>query len=64
MCGISVLSATDNTTSVDTKTRSIQAAYSMGAMSIKAYRMEVENPQYDQDAEQMDVTEIALGLAF
>ena len=62
--GISVLSATDNTTSVDTKTRSIQAAYSMGAMSIKAYNMTVKNPGYDSDAAELSVTEIALGLAF
>ena len=51
-------------TSIDTTTKALQAAYSMGAMSIKAYRMEVENPQYDDDAAQLNVTEIALGLAF
>jgi len=61
---VATLGSAQVTTKIDTKTRGIQAAYSMGAMSIKAYRMEVENPQYDQDAEQMDVTEIALGLAF
>tara|TARA_B110000971_G_scaffold1757_1_gene1975 strand:- start:949 stop:2079 length:1131 start_codon:yes stop_codon:yes gene_type:complete len=48
----------------DTTTNSVQAAYSMGAMSIKAYRMDVKNPGYDSDAETMNVTEVALGLAF
>ena len=36
----------------------------MGAMSIKAYNMETTNPGYDNDAEKMNVTEIALGLSF
>ena len=42
----------------------IQIAYSMGAMSVKAYQMETKNPGYDSDAEKENVTEIALGLAF
>jgi outer membrane protein OmpU len=42
----------------------IQVAYSMGAMSIKAYNIETDNPGYDNDAEKTSVTEIALGLAF
>ena len=48
----------------DTTTNAIQAAYSMGAMSIKAYNMQVKNPQYDSDKETLSVTEVALGLAF
>ena len=42
----------------------IQVAYSMGAMSVKAYQMETKNPGYDSDAPTENVTEIALGLAF
>jgi len=48
--------------SMDTK--AIQIAYSMGAMSVKAYQMSTKNPGYDTDAVDRDVTEIALGLAF
>jgi len=62
--GVSATGASGLATSVDTKTRSIQAAYSMGAMSIKAYNMSVKNPGYDSDAAELSVTEIALGLAF
>jgi len=42
----------------------IQVAYSMGGMSIKAYQMEVTNPDQDQDAADASITEIALGFAF
>ena len=49
---------------VEKDTKAIQAAYSMGAMSIKAYSMETKNPGYDSDAATLTVTEIALGLAF
>jgi hypothetical protein len=49
---------------VTMKTEGIQAAYSMGAMSIKAYRIDVTNPAYDEDAADKTATEIALGLAF
>ena len=42
----------------------IQIAYSMGGMSIKAYNMEVSNPDQDDDAADQSVTEIALGFAF
>jgi outer membrane protein OmpU len=42
----------------------IQIAYSMGGMSIKAYNMEVTNPDHDDDAADQSVTEIALGFAF
>jgi len=49
---------------VTMKTDGIQAAYSMGAMSIKAYKIDVTNPAYDEDADDKSMTEIALGLAF
>ena len=42
----------------------IQIAYSMGGMSIKAYNMEVTNPDQDDNAADQSVTEIALGFAF
>ena len=42
----------------------LQVAYSMGGMSIKAYNMEVTNPDQDDDAADQSVTEIALGFAF
>ena len=42
----------------------LQVAYSMGGMSIKAYNMEVSNPDQDDDAADQSVTEIALGFAF
>ena len=42
----------------------IQVAYSMGGMSIKAYNMEVSNPDQDDNADDQSVTEIALGFAF
>ena len=45
-------------------TTALQVAYSMGAMSVKAYKMETKNPGYDSDADELNVTEIALGLAF
>ena len=43
---------------------SIQAAYSMGAMSIKAYTTEITNPNFDEDAATVTKNEIALGLSF
>ena len=49
---------------VDQKADAIQVAYSMGGMSIKAYQMEIENPAFDEDADDSKITEIALGLAF
>jgi outer membrane protein OmpU len=42
----------------------LQVAYSMGGMSIKAYNMEVSNPDQDDDAADQSVTEIPLGFAF
>ena len=50
----------DVTESID----AIQVAYSMGGMSIKAYNMEITNPDQDDDAADQSVTEIALGFAF
>ena len=50
----------DVTESID----AIQIAYSMGGMSVKAYNMEVTNPDQDDDAADTSVTEIALGFAF
>jgi len=54
----------DGVADVTMKTDGIQAAYSMGAMSIKAYKIDVTNPAYDEDADDKSMTEIALGLAF
>ncbi len=51
-------------TDVDEKHESIQMAYSMGAMSIKAYKTEITNPNFDEDAESITKNEIALGLSF
>ena len=56
-------SASTNT-DVDEKYESLQAAYSMGAMSIKAYSTEITNPFFDENAATLKVNEIALGLAF
>ena len=50
----------DVTESID----AIQIAYSMGGMSIKAYNMEVSNPDHDDNADDQSITEIALGFAF
>jgi outer membrane protein OmpU len=44
--------------------KSIQAAYSMGAMSIKAYRTETDNVEYQTNGGSLTVNEIAVGLAF
>jgi outer membrane protein OmpU len=49
---------------VTMKTESLQVAYSMGSMSVKAYSTETSNPNYDADADNLNVNEIALGLAF
>ena len=49
---------------VDEKHESLQVAYSMGAMSIKAYTTEITNPGFDEDAATLNVNEIALGLSF
>ena len=49
---------------VTQETEALQVAYSMGAMSIKAYNMETANPGYDNDAAKKSISEIALGLSF
>ena len=49
---------------VDEKHESLQVAYSMGAMSVKAYTTEITNPNFDEDAGTLNVNEIALGLSF
>tara|TARA_B100000029_G_scaffold153999_1_gene149307 strand:+ start:1204 stop:2277 length:1074 start_codon:yes stop_codon:yes gene_type:complete len=49
---------------VSKDTDALQIAYSMGGMSIKAYRMEESNPNYDSDAASSEKSEISLGLAF
>ena len=56
--------ATVNVADVSMDTKAIQVAYSMGAMSVKAYNMDTDNPGYDNDADSTSITEIALGLAF
>ena len=49
---------------VDEKHESLQAAYSMGAMSVKAYTTEITNQFHDEDAATITKNEIALGLSF
>jgi outer membrane protein OmpU len=44
--------------------KSISAAYSMGSMSIKAYRTTTDNIGYSNGAGSLTVNEIALGLSF
>ena len=56
--------ATTNILDVTQSTDAIQVAYSMGGMSIKAYRMTASNPNYDSDAAKAEKSEISLGLAF
>ncbi|MDA9664101.1 porin [bacterium] len=56
--------ATTKIADVVMKTESLQVAYSMGSMSVKAYSTETSNPNYDADAAKTNVNEIALGLAF
>jgi len=48
---------------VTQSTDALQIAYSMGGMSIKAYRMTVSNPNYDSDATSAEKSEISLGLS-
>ena len=52
------------TTDVTQEAESLQIAYSMGSMSIKAYSTEITNPNYDEDAANLKKNEIAIGLAF
>ena len=44
--------------------KSIQMAYSMGSMSIKAYRQETDNVGYNTKGGSTTKNEIALGLTF
>ena len=52
------------TTDVTQESESLQIAYSMGSMSIKAYSTEITNPNFDEDAANLKKNEIAIGLAF
>jgi outer membrane protein OmpU len=51
-------------TDVTQESESLQIAYSMGSMSIKAYTTEITNPNFKEDADNLKRNEIALGLAF
>ena len=53
-----------NVADVTMSMTSIQAAYSMGSMSVKAYRTETDNPGYVTAGGSTTVNEIALGLSF
>ena len=61
---VSTAGSVAQTPDVDEKHESLQAAYSMGAMSIKAYTTEITNPNFDEDAATITKNEIALGLSF
>jgi len=52
------------TLDVEMELKSIQAAYTMGAMSVKAQRTETDNVKYDSNGGSVTKTEVALGLAF
>ena len=54
----------DATTSVTMESKSYQAAYSMGAMSISAYHTTTDNPDWVSTAKTEDINEIALNFAF
>ena len=56
--------AGDSVADVTMTLKSIQAAYSMGSMSIKAYRTETDNANYVTAGGSNTVNEIALGLSF
>jgi len=56
--------AGDSVADVTTDLKSIQAAYSMGSMSIKAYRQETDNNGYNTAGGSSTKNEIALGLTF
>ena len=56
--------AGDSIADVTMSLKSIQAAYSMGSMSIKAYRTETDNAGYVTGGGSNTVNEIALGLSF
>ena len=52
------------TLDVEMDMKSLQAAYTMGSMSVKAQRTETDNVKYDSNGGSLTKTEIALGLAF
>ena len=54
----------DAVADVAVDTKSISAAYSMGSMSIKAYRTTTDNVGYNTGSGSLTVNEIALGLSF
>ena len=49
---------------VEQSTEALQAAYSMGGMTIKAFQMESSNPGWDSDASKSSFSEVSIGLAF
>ena len=49
---------------VDQETEALQAAYSMGGMTIKAFQMEASNPGWDSDATKNTFSEVSIGLSF
>jgi len=49
---------------VTQETEALQAAYSMGGMTIKAFQMEASNPGWDSDATKNTFSEISIGLSF
>ena len=51
-------------TVVETEMDSFQIAYSMGAMSVKAYMTDIKNINYVSGATETSVNELAIGLAF
>ena len=46
------------------ETEALQAAYSMGGMTIKAFQMEASNPGWDSNATKNTFSEISIGLSF
>jgi hypothetical protein len=61
---VTASTAGDSVADVTLTMKSIQAAYSMGSMSIKAYRTETTNAGYVTSGGSNTVNEIALGLSF
>ena len=53
-----------DTPDVTKESTSIQIAYTMGSMSIKAYQTDTDNPGWDSDAVSNEVTELAVNFAF
>jgi len=49
---------------VTQETEALQAAYSMGGMTIKAFQMEASNPGWDSNATKNTFSEISIGLSF